>query len=302
MHNCTISVIIPTYGEPSFLRESIESVIRQSYQDWELIIIDDNNPETDARKATEQIVSSYLETDSRIHYIKHDKNKNGAVARNTGFAVAKGQYISLLDSDDEYLPERLQRCYDVMEKASVGVAGVYTGCEFRKAGKVYHVKENVQSGNFLVETLACRFMFCTGSNIFVRKSVIDELDGFDPTFLRHQDYEFLVRVFEKYSIVGIPEVLVVKNNENVNVPSAEKMVGIKKQYLGKFAMLIEKLTGDEKKYVYQSNYIGIAETAMGQKSYSLANEYYLKARQYGGLSFRTWMRRFAFPIYNRIRK
>lgn len=301
MPNNIISIIIPTYGKPVFLQKSIESVINQSFNDWELIIVDDNNPETDARIETENIVASFTERDHRVRYIKHERNKNGAVARNTGFAVAKGKYISLLDSDDEYHPERLRRCFDVMEQAPDEVVGVYTGCEFRKDGKVYHVEKRVPSGNFLVETLACRFMFCTGSNIFVRKSVIDELEGFDPTFLRHQDYEFLVRVFEKYSLKGIPEVLVIKNNENVNVPRVEKIVEIKKQYLDHFSRIIGNLTDEEKQYVYQSNYIGIAETAMGQKSYSVANEYYSKARQYGGLSFRTWMRRLAFPIYNILR-
>lgn len=302
MANNMISVIIPTYGKPVFLQKSIESVINQSYKDWELIIVDDNNPETDARIETENIVATFAARDHRVRYIKHDRNRNGAVARNSGFSIAKGKYISLLDSDDEYHLERLQRCYDVMEKASADVAGVYTGCEFRKDGKVYHVEKKVPSGNFLVETLACRFMFCTGSNIFVRKTVVDDLHGFDESFMRHQDYEFLARVFEKYTLIGIPEVLVIKNNENVNVPSVEKIVEIKRQYLDHFSRIIGNLTDEEKQHVYQSNYIGIAEAAMGQKRYSLAKEFYGMARQYGGLSLKTWMRRLAFPIYNVIKK
>jgi len=65
-------------------------------------------------------------------------------------------------------------------------------------------------------------MFGTGSNIFIRKSVVDELKGFDEAFLRHQDYEFLVRVFEKYTLEAIPEILVIKNNENLNLPDVNK--------------------------------------------------------------------------------
>ncbi len=299
--NILISVIIPTFGNPTFLRKAIESVLRQTFIYFELIVVDDNNPNTKSRIETESIMKDYI-SDIRVIYIKHSRNMNGAAARNSGFAAAKGRYIALLDSDDEYMPDRLKRCFDEMERATNEYAGVYTGCEFRKGGKAYHFEKSVPSGNFLVETLACRFMFCTGSNIFVRKSVVDELNGFDPTFLRHQDYEFLVRVFQKYSIIGIPEILVVKNNENTNVPDAEKLANIKTHYLVKYNYLIKDLSEKEVSFIYRANYIEVAETAMAQKQFKLANNYYKLASQYGNLAISVWMRRLAFPIYNIIRR
>lgn len=293
-----ISVIIPTYGSPVFLKKTIESVMSQTFNNWELIVVDDNNPDTKARKKTEDLMESVMCVENRIIYIKHECNKNGAVARNTGFAVAKGKYISLLDSDDEYMPDRLQKCFDLMEKSLESVAGVYTGCEFRRGGRVYHVEQNVKPGNFLVETLACKFMFCTGSNIFVRKSVIDELNGFDGAFLRHQDYEFLVRLFEKYSLAAISEPLVVKNNENFNLPNLEKQVAIKQQYLEKFKYIIDTLREKDVNYIMHGNYINVAENAMAQNNFKVANEFYGKASQYGGLSIREWFRRIVYPLYN----
>ena len=297
-----ISIIIPSYGNPSFLENSIKSILSQTCQNWELIIVDDNNPDTEARKKTEELIERYINIDKRIRYIKHEHNKNGAVARNTGFAVAKGKYISLLDSDDEYMPDRLQKCFDMMENASDNIAGVYTGCEFRRGGKVYHVEKNVKPGNFLVDTLACKFMFCTGSNIFVRKRVVDELNGFDGAFLRHQDYEFLVRVFEKYSLIAIQEPLVIKNNENFNLPNLEKQVAIKKQYLDKFKYIIDTLPEKDVNFIMHGNYINVAENAMAQNNFKVANEFYSKASQYGGLSAREWFRRLVFPIYNIVKR
>lgn len=297
-----ISVIIPTYSKPLFLEKAIQSVQRQSLPEFELIIVDDNNPDTEARALTEELVQKFMDIDNRIKYLKHERNKNGAVARNTGFAVAQGKYISLLDSDDEYMTDRLRKCYDAMEKAPESVAGVYTGCEFRCKGKVYNSYTGVTDGNFLVETLACKFMFCTGSNIFVRKSVVDELNGFDGAFLRHQDYEFLVRVFEKYSLIAIPELLVIKNNENFNLPNLEKQVAIKKQYLEKFKYIIDTLPQKDANYIMHGNYINVAENAMAQNNFKVANEFYSKASQYGGLSAREWFRRIVFPIYNVKRK
>jgi len=299
--NPKISVIIPTYGEPFFLEKAVNSVLRQSLTELELIIVDDNNPGSKARMITEILVSKYASIDSRIQYIKHECNKNGAEARNTGFAIARGKYISLLDSDDEYMINRLRLCYDAMENAPEAVAGVYTGCEFRFKGKVYNRHYDVKCGNFLVETLACKFMFCTGSNIFVRKSVVNELHGFDSSFLRHQDYEFLVRVFEKYSLIAIPEILVVKNNENFNLPNLEKQIAIKKQYLEKFKYIIDELTEKDVNYIMHGNFINVAENAMRQNNFKKANEFYGIASQYGRLSSREWIRRIMFPIYNFVK-
>lgn len=295
-----VSVIIPTYGVPKYLELAIQSVLDQTMKEWELIVVDDNNPQTDGRIMTERLMENYCD-DVRIIYLKHEKNLNGAVARNTGIRQASGRYISFLDSDDEYKPERLHKCFNVMEEALPNVAGVYTGCEFRRKGKVYHIEKDVKSGRFLTETLACTFMFCTGSNIFMRKDVVDGLNGFDESFLRHQDYEFLVRVFEHYSIIGLPEVLVIKNNENFNRPKVEKQDQIKNQYLGKFKYIIDELPKEDQNFIKFSNNIALAEAAMGENKIGMANDYYRIAKVYGRLSKRIWMRRLAFPFYNLVK-
>lgn len=297
-----ISVIIPTYGTPIFLQKAIESVLSQTFYNFELIIVDDNNPDTEARRQTEVLMNIYLSRDKRIKYIKHPRNLNGAVARNTGFAIAKGKYIALLDSDDEYLPTRLQCCWDVMERSPIKIAGVYTGCVFKKHGRIYSRFTSVKTGNFLVPTLACRFMFCTGSNLFVRSSVVDELNGFDPKFLRHQDYEFLVRLFEKYDMEAIPELLVIKNNENFNLPDINKQIAIKEQYLSKFQPIIRSLPEKDQQYIMHSNCVAIAENALSQKMYSISKQYYNKSQIYSKLTFREQCRRIILLIYNIIKR
>ena len=289
-----ISIIIPTYGKPQWLSAAIDSVLSQTYKDWELIVVDDNDRDTEARYCTEELMATY--NDNRIQYLRHPKNLNGAVARNTGFAIAKGEYISLLDSDDMYLPQRLEKCLAVMKVAPPNVAGVYTGCEFRRGGEVYHVENKVKPGNYLKETLACTFRFHTGSNMFIRKSVVDELNGFDPLFLRHQDYEFLARLFERYDLAAISEVLVIKNNENVNLPNVQKMIQIKEQYLKKFSQQIEKLLVADRNYVYHSQYVSVAEAALRSGETDISREYYAKACGYAPLTGKEQLRRLAFTI------
>lgn len=292
-----VSVIIPTYGTPDLLESAIKSVLEQTFQDFELIIVDDNNPNTVERKMTEDLVRDYVACDQRINYICHERNKNGAAARNTGINAASGQYISFLDSDDEYLPSRLEKCVNALENNNdPNCKGVYTGCEFRRKGKKYFEFIDVKDGRFLKDTLSGNFNFCTGSNIFVHRNVLMELNGFDETFLRHQDYEFLVRFFEKYSLIAIKEVLVIKNNDNKNLPSPDHMSKIKKQYLEKYEYIITSMKSEEQKNIYKTQNVLLGEAYLNEKLFSIASEYYRKASSYGSIGLKYLVRRILLSI------
>lgn len=295
-----VSVIIPTFGKPVFLEDSIKSVLSQTYKDFELIIVDDNDPLSPERDMTSSIVNKFI--DERIIYVKHSHNMNGSVARNTGLSRAGGKYISFLDSDDLYYPSRIAECVSILENSSDDVAGVYTGCEFKKNGTTYNVYSDVKSGNFLVETLATSFMFCSGSNLFVKRSVIDELKGFDISFSRHQDYEFLVRLFEKYNLTAINRVLLVKNNENFNLPCVEKMIEIKKQYLKKYSYILNKMPTKDLNYIYSFNCYSIAELALRTNRKALSKEYYKKGKAYRRLGFKGYLRKVYFSLFNSFKK
>lgn len=294
-----VSVVIPTYGVPVYLEKAIKSVQAQTLKDWELYVVDDNNPDTEARQKTEQLMRQFS-ADTRIHYLQHPHNKNGAAARNTGIREATGEYIAFLDGDDEYMPTRFEKCCKVMDEADERIGGVYTGCEMRRGGQVFNVVTDIKPGNYLVGSLACTFLFCTGSNLFIRRSIVEELGGFDEKFLRHQDYEFVVRFFEKYDWAAIPEPLVIKNNENVNVPNVDKMREIKKQYLEKFDSIIKSLPEDKQKYIYHSHNIQLAEYAMRAKDYTTAKHYYTEASSSYRLTKRELVRKYGFRVKNLI--
>lgn len=94
---------MPSYNTGRFIKETIESVLAQSYPTWELIIVDDCSTDN-----TDEVVSHYL-TDERIHYIKNDTNSGAAVSRNRALREAKGRWIAFLDSDDLWEPDKLQK-------------------------------------------------------------------------------------------------------------------------------------------------------------------------------------------------
>ena len=106
--NDLISVIIPVYNVKDYVKESIESVINQTYKNLEIIIIDDGSNDD-----SEKICDEYAKKDKRIKLI-HQKNQGLSAARNKGLDIANGKYISFLDSDDMYYPEMLEKTYNAM--------------------------------------------------------------------------------------------------------------------------------------------------------------------------------------------
>lgn len=101
-NNGLVSVIMPSYNTAKYIAESIESVMNQTYPDWELIIVDDCSTDD-----TDSVVASYL-SDTRIRYLKNEKNSGAAISRNYALREAKGKWIAFLDSDDVWLPEKLE--------------------------------------------------------------------------------------------------------------------------------------------------------------------------------------------------
>ena len=98
--NPTVSVVIPTYNRAPLIGRSIKSVLNQTYQDFEIIIVDDASTDN-----TKEVVSNF--NDERIRYIQHEENKGEAAARNTGIKATRCDYIAPQDSDDEWIPEKL---------------------------------------------------------------------------------------------------------------------------------------------------------------------------------------------------
>lgn len=106
-----ISIITPTYNCGKYIGETIESVLRQSYKNWEMIIVDDCSTDN-----TKQIVENYVNSDSRIKYHALKKNSGAAIARTEAMRLAKGKYIAFLDSDDLWLKNKLERQLSFMKK------------------------------------------------------------------------------------------------------------------------------------------------------------------------------------------
>lgn len=237
-YNPLVSVIIPTYKNDGSLIKTIESVLNQSYSNLEIIVVDDNNPNSKERLYTEEIMTKYVQLDN-INYIKHDKNKNGSAARNTGVKNSIGEYIALLDDDDYFTVDKIKLQVEYIIK-NREYGAVYGG-RYEGEKEIVYTKE----GNLSKDLLEYRILPCTCS-LLIKKEVYNELNGFNESYKRHQDFEFLLRFFEKYEIGVIKKpVFYLKPNTADNRLFGKDLEKQKETFLKEFKHIIEKIDKEE---------------------------------------------------------
>ena len=192
--NPTVSVIIPTYNRAHLIGRAIQSVLNQTYRDFEIIIVDDGSTDN-----TEEVIKEFQKRDERIRYIKHERNKGYPKALNTGIKAAKGEYIAFQDDDDEWLPEKLEKQMRVFENAPAKVGVVYTGFwRIENNKKIYipffWVKQ--KEGNIHEELLKGNFIGTPAA--LVRKECFEKVGGFDTKLPYLQDWELWIRISKCY--------------------------------------------------------------------------------------------------------
>lgn len=248
--NKKVSVIIPTYKRAEYLTRAINSILMQTYKNIEIIVVDDNDPDTIFRTDNEKIMKKFI-TKKNVIYIKHDKNKNGAAARNTGISVATGDYITFLDDDDYFLPNRIEKLADILD-SNLDYDGAYTNVFIKVCGSLTNEFKGGKSGNLAYELLCQESFFATGSNIFLRREAVLKTGKFDEQFIRHQDIEYMIRFFDNHNILYVDDTTVVKNNNDIiNKLNYEKLLSVKELFFQKFSSNILKY--DVKK-IYYNNY------------------------------------------------
>lgn len=182
----SVSVIIPTYNRAHLVSRAIRSVLGQTYQDFEIIVVDDASVD-----GTEEVVKSF--DDPRISYIRHEQNQGGSAARNTGIRAARGEYIAFLDSDDEWLAEKLKRQIVCLRGDPVRVGAVYTGRIYVMEGQVVKTVRPTLGGDLRSALLAGNIVGTT-SSVVVRRTYLEQAGLFDETLPAAQDADLWIRL------------------------------------------------------------------------------------------------------------
>ena len=214
-----VSIIMPSYNTAKFIEETVNSVLNQTYTNWELIIVDDCSTDN-----TDEVVSQF--NDERIKYIKNEKNSGAAISRNRALQEAKGKWIAFLDSDDVWLPEKLKKQIAFMEKN--GYKFSYT--------KYEEIDENSKPKNVFVSgprkiTKAGMYNFCWQGCLTVMYDAetvgliqIEDLK-------KNNDYAMWLKVIKKADCYLLSEKLAKYRIRSGSISRHSKLKLIKHHYL-----------------------------------------------------------------------
>lgn len=266
-----VSVIIPTYKRPTNLANALRSVAEQDYDNKEILVICDNGIESEYNAETDGLVKKVQAEfpDVSIQLIYHQKNRNGAAARNTGFLASTGEFICLLDDDDMYLPGRIKESVNVLSKQRKGVEGVY--CGFLGWNSPVNDLERYKVGNLSKEILLLDYKkhYLHTNTATYTRAAYAELNGFDESYRRHQDLEFNLRFFELFDIGAVKEGLVRLNPEPSDISNKvfnTDMLLLKNKFLTQFSYTLNDFPRSLQNEIYQKHWDEVYRYASDKQS------------------------------------
>jgi len=207
------SDIIPTYNRKTLLKTALESVLDQTFDDFEVVIIDDGSTDN-----TNKMIESY--EDKRIKYI-YQKNHGVAHARNRGIEKSEGKFISFLDSDDKWVPQKLQRTFqDINEFPAISI--FHTEELWYKGGKLLNQKKKHTKPSGYVYKYALPLCCISISTAVINKKVFNDVGLFDETLPACEDYDFWLRATHKYEVKLVKEYLTIKDGGRPDQLSSQR--------------------------------------------------------------------------------
>ncbi|MCE2469885.1 MAG: glycosyltransferase family 2 protein [Dehalococcoidia bacterium] len=201
-----VSVIIPTHNRAALLPRAVNSVLAQTYADFELLIVDDCSSDD-----TPAVIAGFA--DPRVRAFRHDENRGQSAAINTGIANARGEHVAFLDDDDEWRPTKLEGQVRLLDASPADVGLVYGWMDSvdDATGRVMPTYRSTVDGNIFEDALA---LDVPGPTIvlMVRASAAREVGGFDARLSRYDDADFICRIAERYKAAVLPEVVAVAHS------------------------------------------------------------------------------------------
>ncbi len=234
-----VSVIIPTYNRASMIERALLSAQNQTLKDIEIFICDDASTDK-----TGQVVKPYLEKDTRIKWLINPKNQGPGAARNLGLKAAQGDYIAFLDSDDEWLPDKLAKQVERMEKEPPEIGVCFCGAKIIKNGDTHHPAfyspRKAWERDTLRQFVLDKIGFLTPIVLFRRICLMKA--GLVAEFRDSEDDEFLQRIFFDFQLAVIPEVLaLVHLDTSLNKNAYEYKTKALENYLRHYDRIREEL-------------------------------------------------------------
>jgi len=195
-----VSIIIPTFNRSELLKRALASVFKQTISDYEVIVIDDGS--------TDETAEMIRELYPDVNYI-YQQNKGVSSARNKGLELAKGDWMAFLDSDDEWMPEKLQKQLNLLksdpEKRVCHTEEVW----IRNGIRVNQMKKHQKAGGWIFPQ-CLPLCAMSPSSIIIHRSVFDDVGDFDTQLPACEDYDLWLRITAKYPVLYIEEPQILK--------------------------------------------------------------------------------------------
>ena len=270
-----VSVILPTYKRSIKLERAIESVLNQTYQNLELFLVNDNDNEDSFTKDLLKRVEKY-KTDSRFHLVFQDRHRNGAVARNVGIKLSRGEYIAFLDDDDWWKQNKIERQVDVLNKLDSSWGAV--SCKYvlyDDQNRVVRKTKKYRSGLIYKDILRLTTDVAT-STLLVRRKALDESGLFDEDLLRHQDLQLLVCLTSKFKLLQINEYLHCCDiSDAQNRLNGDKLIEAKAAFFKSVDKQMKMLTKSEQRCIYAMNDFEVGYVFLKNKEFRKGFRYIL---------------------------
>lgn len=275
----TVSVIIPTYKRPQFLARAVDSVLAQTYEHVQAVVVDDNAPDSPERTLTAEIMAKY-ECEPRVLYCRNERSLGGGLARNEGIQGSAGEYITFLDDDDEYLPEKVstQLAFMLDNNLEMSFTDVYLHgpdgklFEFRRHDYVTDCSNRELFRQHILHSLG------PTSTFMIRRDVLLAAGGFEDVPMG-QDFMLMWRMIEHGTQIGyLPGSHIIQylhSGERISV-GKNKLEGEKRLYALKQTRCA-LLTKRERKYVDFRHYAVLSVTCSRSKRPRDCARYALKA-------------------------
>jgi len=201
-----VSVIIPAFNRAEQIGAAINSALTQTFGDIEIIVVDDGS--------TDKTVGVVREvTDDRVRLVAHERNRGAAAARNSGIAAAQGEFIAFLDSDDTWMPEKLERQLSLLSANSSAEAAI-CGAHIRLLDQGRSFDAELPQPDDWLKRLLADCGVNPGATLVIRRAAATAIGPMDEELPRFEDWDWLVRYAARGGVIAIaPEVLAVVNNK-----------------------------------------------------------------------------------------
>lgn len=196
----TVSIIVPVHNRADLIVKALNSVMEQTFRDYEIIVVDDGS----ADPLESKLLARF--NDPRLKVLRHNINRGAAAARNSGIGVSRGRWIAFLDSDDTWSASKLARQVEVMRGLDQNIKACSTGFRVHYPTRTVEFSEDVSSGQFESDILfGCKIS--PGTTLMVERAVYEKIGLFDERFSRLEDWDWLLRYTEHYGLIVIKDVL-----------------------------------------------------------------------------------------------